>query len=853
MESKVTVDKAWYSLQIEAFKKRLPELEKFREAIHGFLDVNTKTLFGSSLAIQSRTKTVTSFAEKAIRKSQKYTDPVNQLCDLCGIRVIAETVEQIHEFRGLLFDLFEIHEDDDVSARLRSGEFGYLSRHYIISFKPNTKGIDPALWERYSPEESARFSHLFGPRYRAELQVRTLLQHAWATVCHDSLYKGTFTPPRSSIREAGRIAALLEDADESFVRLLTAVNSLRTSYGTYMSRTQILDEIQTLQTVLENDPANPRLCKRIARLAMSAGDWDTALTVLKVHAEGTPADSSVFRDYGAALCKTGKIEQGRAFLEKAVRAAPNDVEALCLLADSCREENCEEARSSYERAFRVCPSDPRALGGYLLNRILTEKRYDFVQLVYPSLDDAIKRCRERTALRIDIPRAYYDVGFFSLLLERGYESLSAYAKALDTSPSQDWVRSARRQIDRMQLALQDKDIPELRWLQRFFFLAQFAKLTNRTGSSACPESGEPPDDGRRLRTELEALATPELRIQGPVIIIAGSCAPGLDHYLSDFKALVLSGFKGFAGTVISGGTTAGISNWAGDLENGRILKVAHLPGGELPQDVRIDERYQRIIRMAEEKEFGPGLPLQYWTDILASGIAPETVRLLGVGGGALSAFEYKLALALGAKVGILRDSGRAAEELLRDPDWENSEDLAALPADRATVRMFLQPVKPGVDLEPEAREHLAQIVHENYLEKKRKTNAANDLSANDWHELREDFRNDNREQVDSILAKLESIGLSIQKPSRREPVLMTFTPEEVESMAELEHGRWNANRLLQGWRFGPADKANKVSEYLVPWSGLPESIKEFDREPVRLIPSLLQRLGYEIVRPPSPL
>jgi len=79
-----------------------------------------------------------------------------------------------------------------------------------------------------------------------------------------------------------------------------------------------------------------------------------------------------------------------------------------------------------------------------------------------------------------------------------------------------------------------------------------------------------------------------------------------------------------------------------------------------------------------------------------------------------------------------------------------------------------------------------------------------------------------------------------------------FTPSEVEIMAELEHGRWNVERLLDGWRWGPIkDVTKKVSPYILPWSALPEDMREVVRDVVRDIPHLLAEVGMEIVRMPA--
>jgi hypothetical protein len=55
-----------------------------------------------------------------------------------------------------------------------------------------------------------------------EIQIRTVLQHAWAEIEHDLGYKTVFAVPRDIRREFSRVAGLLEIADESFSRIREA-------------------------------------------------------------------------------------------------------------------------------------------------------------------------------------------------------------------------------------------------------------------------------------------------------------------------------------------------------------------------------------------------------------------------------------------------------------------------------------------------------------------------------------------------------------------------------------------------------------------------------------------------------
>jgi hypothetical protein len=126
-----------------------------------------------------------------------------------------------------------------------------------------------------------------------------------------------------------------------------------------------------------------------------------------------------------------------------------------------------------------------------------------------------------------------------------------------------------------------------------------------------------------------------------------------------------------------------------------------------------------------------------------------------------------------------------------------------------------------------------------------------DPSLAEWDELVEHLKNSSRAQADHIAQKLSAAGYGVRK-ARGKPVSRQFSPEEVEIMAELEHGRWNVERLLDGWKWGPIkDVANKTSPYIIPWSGLPEEMKEYDRDAARQIPHLLEQVGMDVVRMPA--
>ena len=82
--------------------------------------------------------------------------------------------------------------------------FGYLSIHYVVRLKEERAKLTE--WQAFAP-------------LRAEIQIRTVLQHAWAAIDHRFRYKTTTEIPTHLRRKLFRLSALLELADEEFLNL----------------------------------------------------------------------------------------------------------------------------------------------------------------------------------------------------------------------------------------------------------------------------------------------------------------------------------------------------------------------------------------------------------------------------------------------------------------------------------------------------------------------------------------------------------------------------------------------------------------------------------------------------------
>lgn len=188
-------------LILEDYRKQRDDFVKLGDVVHAKLTELCAGLGLSPLGIEHRVKTEKSLAGKLERSGGWYS-ALEDLTDILGARVILFFSDDIDRVGKEVEKHFSIdwENSSDKRALIKADSFGYLSLHYICFFDENS-GLPAALCGK-----------------RFEIQIRTVLQHAWAAINHDLGYKTEFGVPRSVTREFSRIAGLLEIADEEFVR-----------------------------------------------------------------------------------------------------------------------------------------------------------------------------------------------------------------------------------------------------------------------------------------------------------------------------------------------------------------------------------------------------------------------------------------------------------------------------------------------------------------------------------------------------------------------------------------------------------------------------------------------------------
>ena len=193
---------------LERYQKVRAHYEEFAKVIRSILEEALTSRGIKVASVEARAKPLPSFERKAsepdIRDPSrpKYADPLTDIQDLCGARVITFLPNTVAEVDKTIKEEFVVFERTDKAETLREEErFGYLSVHYIVRLREN----------RASLPEYRRFKDNV-----AEIQVRTILQHAWAEIEHDIQYKSVETIPSSVRRRFMSLAGVLEMADREF-------------------------------------------------------------------------------------------------------------------------------------------------------------------------------------------------------------------------------------------------------------------------------------------------------------------------------------------------------------------------------------------------------------------------------------------------------------------------------------------------------------------------------------------------------------------------------------------------------------------------------------------------------------
>ena len=189
--------------------------------------------------IVGRVKTIESLEGKVKRKN--YSN-LAEITDLCGIRIITYFSDDVDKIAELISQEFEVDLENTIDKRKSEDptKFGYVSLHYVVGLKEGT--TPSTLYGRFK-------------NIKLEIQIRTVMQHAWAEIEHDLGYKSKEDIPDQYRRQFSRLAGLIELADDNFLQLKNNINNYEQEIREKLptSKKELPIDSSTLMTYVTED------------------------------------------------------------------------------------------------------------------------------------------------------------------------------------------------------------------------------------------------------------------------------------------------------------------------------------------------------------------------------------------------------------------------------------------------------------------------------------------------------------------------------------------------------------------------------------------------------------------------
>jgi len=176
---------------IDNKSKLLSQYEKLYKKNEKILSILTKkfetilTGSGCNAQIKGRIKSFDALYRKILMRCQNGTieKPFEVITDIIGMRIVVPFLEDLESVEKLIKKHFQIVETEYKSRELTIREFGYDSIHIQIKL----------------PDEiSDKVKNSKG--MKIEIQLRTILQDAWAEVEHELIYKTSIDKVEDTIR-----------------------------------------------------------------------------------------------------------------------------------------------------------------------------------------------------------------------------------------------------------------------------------------------------------------------------------------------------------------------------------------------------------------------------------------------------------------------------------------------------------------------------------------------------------------------------------------------------------------------------------------------------------------------------
>jgi putative GTP pyrophosphokinase len=224
--------------------------------------------------IKTRIKQFPSYYKKYLNLLKTDGSPP-LITDLMGVRIVCPFIEDLLLVENLIKEHFEVTEVDRKEHSNTFKEFGYEAIHLLIRI----------------PSDIARVRGDTGTDV-AEIQIRTVLQDAWAEVEHEIFYKADFNPIDTPMkRKLAAVNASLTLADSVFQEIRDYQKRLNGQLG--RRRESFYKKVESLDSMLfSGEPVQEiNEAEEITLDHSSLSIDDLLLEALKAHNENRFADA----------------------------------------------------------------------------------------------------------------------------------------------------------------------------------------------------------------------------------------------------------------------------------------------------------------------------------------------------------------------------------------------------------------------------------------------------------------------------------------------------------------------------------------------------------------------------------
>lgn len=195
---------------LKSYDEKKDIYDSFALSLKSLLNTLIRDAGYSIHSLDARVKTRTSLNDKILRKD-KY-ESIEDITDVVGVRIITHYSDDVDQLARLIESEFEVDRQNSIDKRItmEPDRFGYLSLHYVVNLTDNRTDL----------KEYASYKNI-----KAEIQIRSILQHAWAEIEHDIGYKSVNGLPNEIKRYFSRLAGLLEIADDEFIKIKESISA----------------------------------------------------------------------------------------------------------------------------------------------------------------------------------------------------------------------------------------------------------------------------------------------------------------------------------------------------------------------------------------------------------------------------------------------------------------------------------------------------------------------------------------------------------------------------------------------------------------------------------------------------